>query len=39
MFIPIGVSEDTEVEMQYFNSKGTMLLHTKHNTLKMQSTS
>lgn len=32
MFIPIGVSEDTEVEMQYYNADGTLLLHTKHNT-------
>lgn len=32
MFIPIGVSEDTEVEMQYYNANGTLLLHTKHNT-------
>src|SRR5690606_34703623 len=32
MFIPIGVSEDTEVEMQYYNAEGALLLHTKHNT-------
>ncbi len=32
MFIPIGVSEDTEVEMQYYNAEGTLLFHTKHNT-------
>lgn len=32
MFIPIGVSEDTEVEMQYYDSNGNLLLHTKHNT-------
>ncbi len=32
MFIPIGVSEDTEVEMQYFDANGNLLLHTKHNT-------
>lgn len=31
-FIPIGVSEDTEVEMQYFNTDGKLLFHTKHNT-------
>ncbi len=32
MFIPIGVSEDTEVEMQYYDANGNLLLHTKHNT-------
>ncbi|WP_339630583.1 hypothetical protein [Bizionia echini] len=32
MFIPIGVSEDTEVEMQYYDANGHLLLHTKHNT-------
>jgi|GEM_PF-2956471 hypothetical protein len=32
MFIPIGVSEDTEVEMQYYDANGKLLLHTKHNT-------
>lgn len=32
MFIPIGISEDTEVEMQYYNAQGMLLLHTKHNT-------
>ena len=32
MFIPIGKSQDTEVEMKYFDSNGNLLLHTKHNT-------
>lgn len=32
MFIPIGVSEDTEVEMQYYDANGNLLLHTRHNT-------
>lgn len=32
MFIPLGVSQDTEVEMQYYDSNATLLLHTKHNT-------
>lgn len=33
-FIPLGVSEDTEVEMQYYDADGTLLYHTKHNTHK-----
>lgn len=31
MFIPLGVSEDTGVEMQYYDSNGDLLLHTKYN--------
>ena len=31
-FIQAGVSEDTEVEMQYYDANGNLLLHTKHNT-------
>ncbi|MFH4963871.1 hypothetical protein V8G69_02615 [Gaetbulibacter sp. M235] len=34
MLIPIGKSQDTEVEMQYFDSDGNLVLHTKHNTQK-----
>lgn len=32
LFIEAGVSEDTEVEMQYYDADGNLLLHTKHNT-------
>ena len=32
MFIPISQSLDTEVEMQYFDANGNLILHTKHNT-------
>jgi hypothetical protein len=32
MLLPIGKSQDTEVEMKYFDSNGNLLLHTKHNT-------
>lgn len=34
MFMSIGKSLDTEVEMQYFDSKGNLLLHIRHNTKK-----
>ncbi|CAH8283094.1 hypothetical protein EV196_10275 [Mariniflexile fucanivorans] len=34
MLIPVGKSQDTEVEMQYFDSNGNLILHTKHNTAK-----
>ncbi|MBL4745134.1 MAG: hypothetical protein JKY08_02075 [Flavobacteriaceae bacterium] len=34
MFIPIGQSKDTEVEMHYYDRNGKLLLHTKHNTHK-----
>ncbi len=30
--IPIGQSQDTEVEVQYFDSNGNLLIHTSHNT-------
>lgn len=32
MLIPIGKSEDTYVEMKYFDKSGELLLHTKHDT-------
>jgi len=32
LFIPVGVSQDTEVEMQFYGSEGDLLLHTLHNT-------
>lgn len=32
LFIQAGESEDTEVEMQYYDANGNLLLHTKHNT-------
>ena len=32
MFIPIGKGQDTEVEMQYFDSNGNLIVHTRHNT-------
>ena len=32
LLIPIGQSQDTEVEMQYFDSNGSLLIHTRHNT-------
>lgn len=34
LFIQPGKTFDTEVEMQYYNSNGKLLLHTKHNTKK-----
>lgn len=34
MFIPLGVSEDTEVEMLYYQADGRLLFHTLHNTHK-----
>lgn len=30
--IPLGQSQDTEVEMQYFSNNGKLLIHTSHNT-------
>lgn len=30
--IPIGQSQDTEIELQYFSNTGKLLIHTSHNT-------
>jgi hypothetical protein len=32
MLIPLGKSEDAYVEIKLFDSNGTLMLHTKHNT-------
>lgn len=32
LFIPMGQSQDTEVELQYYDSKGELVIHTRHNT-------
>jgi len=31
-FIPMGRSKDTEVELQYYDAWGDLIIHTKHNT-------
>lgn len=33
MLIPTGQSQDTEVEMQYFDASGNLICHTKHSTI------
>lgn len=32
LFIPMGQSQDTEVEMQYYDSEGKLVIYTRHNT-------